>query len=142
MKTTKYRTSFLHRYRFMSTCKTVHLKKHCDEGLPSGEHFEIIETKVNPADVADGDICVQALVMSVDPYLRGGIKTGRGTHHLTCLPSLHLPFSPFSTSLCTSVRLNYHQPNPNSPRQKPWRRHVWFYRRKDLGLKKQRLGSW
>lgn len=56
--------------------KTVHLKTLVDGVAPGPEHFEIKETKVDTNDIKDGEICVRAMVMSVDPYLRGGIKTG------------------------------------------------------------------
>lgn len=58
--------------------KTLQLKANCDEGLPGDEHFEIVESKVDHGALEEGEICVSSMVMSVDPYLRGGIKTGRG----------------------------------------------------------------
>lgn len=58
--------------------KSLHLKAYADEGLPGDEHFEIVESKVDPSSLQDGEICVSAMVMSVDPYLRSGIKSGRG----------------------------------------------------------------
>ncbi len=64
-------------------CQTVWLKGYVDAGVPGPEHFEVRETALvpppqdgGPADggLADGAIVVQALALSVDPYLRGRIK--------------------------------------------------------------------
>ena len=58
-------------------CKTVVLIENVPSGAPGPEHFRIEETTVSPPSV-DGDVLVQVLVMSADPYLRGGIKAGPG----------------------------------------------------------------
>lgn len=57
-------------------CKTVVLDSYVDEGVPGPEHFRIEESTVKSIE-NEGDILVQVLVMSADPYLRGGIKSTR-----------------------------------------------------------------
>lgn len=57
------------------TAKTVWLKDFLDEGVPGPEHFEIVESTVDHADAKEGDIVVEIKYMSVDPYLRGQIKS-------------------------------------------------------------------
>ena len=47
------------------------------EGVPGPEHFFIKEEAV-PTEVEDGGVLLQILSISADPYLRGGIKPGRG----------------------------------------------------------------
>jgi len=61
----------------MSVAKSLVLVSTLDEGVPSADQFRI---DVNPspptaADCADGDILVQLLAISADPYLRGSIKS-------------------------------------------------------------------
>jgi len=56
--------------------KTIYLKAAADNSIPGPDNFEIRESKVNTADLKEGEIVVTALVMSVDPFLRGQIKTG------------------------------------------------------------------
>lgn len=62
---------------YHATSKAVWLKAPLDEGVPGPEHFEIREdaVTVTPASLADGDIVIKVLAMSVDPYLRGQIKS-------------------------------------------------------------------
>lgn len=62
--------------------KTVRLIDCLDEGVPGPEHFTIGEGAVPtlPLEGGDGDILIQVVAMSADPYLRGGIKPGRGKH--------------------------------------------------------------
>eukprot|EP01046_Picozoa_sp_COSAG06_P032004 COSAG06_NODE_3165_length_5745_cov_3.246900_5_plen_300_part_00 len=55
-------------------CKTLRLKTKLPEGMPGKEHFTV-ETTPSPVLEADGSILVQVLVMSADPYMRGGLKT-------------------------------------------------------------------
>jgi NADPH-dependent curcumin reductase CurA len=57
--------------------KTVCLIDTLQEGIPGPEHFRIEETAV-PVLEEDGGVLLQVLAMSADPYLRGGIKPGRG----------------------------------------------------------------
>eukprot|EP00602_Paraphysomonas_sp_CaronLab_P010703 CAMPEP_0185039032 /NCGR_PEP_ID=MMETSP1103-20130426/35443_1 /TAXON_ID=36769 /ORGANISM="Paraphysomonas bandaiensis, Strain Caron Lab Isolate" /LENGTH=345 /DNA_ID=CAMNT_0027577761 /DNA_START=19 /DNA_END=1053 /DNA_ORIENTATION=- len=57
----------------MSASKSVVLKASLDEGLPGPEHFDIVENIVN--DPQQGEIQVQILAMSADPYLRIRIKS-------------------------------------------------------------------
>jgi len=57
--------------------KTVCLNDVLASGIPGPEHFTIKEEPV-PVLENDGDILVQCLALSADPYLRGGIKPGRG----------------------------------------------------------------
>lgn len=59
----------------MSTSKTITLKTHVEEGLPLKEHFEIVTSTVETNLLEEGDIAIQVLVMSADPYLRGRIKS-------------------------------------------------------------------
>ena len=58
-------------------CKTVWLKGYVNSGIPGPEHFDIRETTVDTSEDAleDGSIVVQAHALSVDPYLRGRIKS-------------------------------------------------------------------
>jgi NADPH-dependent curcumin reductase CurA len=59
----------------MAVAKTVMLARLIPEGIPSQEDFAIAE---GPAPVceADGDIVLQVMAMSADPYLRSGCKSG------------------------------------------------------------------
>jgi NADPH-dependent curcumin reductase CurA len=57
------------------TSKTVILLENVDAGVPKPEHFKIVESQVLSANVPQGGILVQILVMSADPYLRGQIRT-------------------------------------------------------------------
>mmetsp|Transcript_8608 Transcript_8608/g.10028 ORF Transcript_8608/g.10028 Transcript_8608/m.10028 type:complete len:358 (+) Transcript_8608:85-1158(+) len=62
-----------------SVAKTVRLIDYLDEGVPGPEHFTIGEGPVPTLTPdGDGDILIQVVAMSADPYLRGGIKPGRG----------------------------------------------------------------
>lgn len=54
--------------------KTLRLKTKLPEGMPGNEHFDI-ETTAAPVLDAEGSMLVQVMVMSADPYMRGGIKT-------------------------------------------------------------------
>lgn len=58
------------------TTKSVTLNSPLEEGLPGPEHFTIIESTVTADELEEGDILVQVLAMSADPYLRGSIKSG------------------------------------------------------------------
>ena len=57
--------------------KSVVLKTSLDEGIPTPEIFDIVENTNPPtaADLKDGDILVQLLAVSADPYLRGSIRS-------------------------------------------------------------------
>ena len=59
----------------MSESKTLILKKYCDEGHPTNEHFDVITSTVHIDQIADDEIVIQVLAMSADPYLRGHIKS-------------------------------------------------------------------
>ena len=69
---------------YTATAKTVRLLAPLDDGVPSptiGETFDIIEsTIVVDAEhpLAPGEVLVKVLCMSVDPYLRGAIKSING----------------------------------------------------------------
>ena len=52
----------------------LRLKTKLPEGLPGNEHFDV-EVTAAPVLEAEGSMLVQILVMSADPYMRGGIKT-------------------------------------------------------------------
>ena len=56
-------------------CKSIILRSPLDEGIPGPEHFEVILNIIDPHAMCFGDVLVQALVFSADPYLRGQIKT-------------------------------------------------------------------
>jgi len=59
------------------TSKTVTLTKLIPSGLPSKEHFTIVEEDAsNLVASDDGDLILQVICMSADPYLRSGCKTG------------------------------------------------------------------
>ena len=51
----------------MTTSREIHLVRR-PEGLPRPEDFAVVDTTL--ADPADGEILVQNLLMSVDPYMR------------------------------------------------------------------------
>lgn len=58
------------------TSKTVWLKEYVEEGIPEPKHFTIVESKIEPdSDLQDGGVLVEVKFMSVDPYLRGHIKS-------------------------------------------------------------------
>ena len=57
-----------------SPCSSVWLKAWLDEGVPGPEHFTIKESEVDLDSLEAGGILLRSLVMSVDPYLRGGLK--------------------------------------------------------------------
>lgn len=57
-------------------CRTVILVENVKEGMPKPEHFRVEDSTVSTALEAEGDILVQALCFSADPYLRGMIKMG------------------------------------------------------------------
>eukprot|EP00592_Proboscia_alata_P009458 CAMPEP_0194361478 /NCGR_PEP_ID=MMETSP0174-20130528/9062_1 /TAXON_ID=216777 /ORGANISM="Proboscia alata, Strain PI-D3" /LENGTH=381 /DNA_ID=CAMNT_0039133707 /DNA_START=32 /DNA_END=1177 /DNA_ORIENTATION=- len=62
-----------------SVAKTVRLIDYLDEGVPGPEHFTIGEGPVPTLTLdGDGDILIQVVAMSADPYLRVGIKPGGG----------------------------------------------------------------
>lgn len=56
----------------MSKC--VHIKGPILSGVPGPEHFEIISSEAKSC-TAEGEIRLEARVLSADPYLRGGCKT-------------------------------------------------------------------
>uniref|UniRef100_A0A7S2RJG2 Enoyl reductase (ER) domain-containing protein n=1 Tax=Mucochytrium quahogii TaxID=96639 RepID=A0A7S2RJG2_9STRA len=58
-----------------STTKSVYIKHFVDAGVPEEEDFEIVESQVDTSSLEDGQVVVQVLYMSVDPYLRGGMKS-------------------------------------------------------------------
>lgn len=58
--------------------KAIYLQENIDEGLPESHHFEIKSHTVDVSALCEGDIAVQLIVLSADPYLRGQIRsTGR-----------------------------------------------------------------
>mmetsp|Transcript_16317 Transcript_16317/g.18478 ORF Transcript_16317/g.18478 Transcript_16317/m.18478 type:complete len:319 (-) Transcript_16317:135-1091(-) len=56
------------------TVKTVWSKHFIDSGVPKPDDFEIVETKISQ-EISDGEMIIQVQVMSVDPYLRGMLKS-------------------------------------------------------------------
>jgi len=58
----------------VSSCRSVWLKGWLDEGVPGPEHFAIKDSEVDLGSLEAGGIVLRSLVMSVDPYLRGGLK--------------------------------------------------------------------
>jgi NADPH-dependent curcumin reductase CurA len=56
--------------------KTVWLRGYLEEGLPGPEHFEIVTSLCDISQVEEGGVAVEVRFMSVDPYLRGGMKKG------------------------------------------------------------------
>jgi len=63
--------------RRMTTSKTITLKAYAEEGLPQKENFEIVTSTVQTdlQLLEEGDVAIQVLAMSADPYLRGRIKS-------------------------------------------------------------------
>jgi len=57
----------------MPKSRSVHLVAR-PEGLPSEEHFAVVETEV--PDASEGEVLVQNLYMSVDPAMRPRLTTG------------------------------------------------------------------
>ncbi len=53
------------------TSQQVHLKSR-PAGMPSHEHFELVTTELTPPK--PGEVLVQNLYMSVDPYMRGRMR--------------------------------------------------------------------
>ena len=53
------------------TAQQVHLKSR-PAGMPSHEHFELVTTELTPPK--PGEVLVQNLYMSVDPYMRGRMR--------------------------------------------------------------------
>lgn len=45
------------------------------QGMPTSDLFEVRDTMIESTDLADGGVLLDILVMSVDPYLRGLIRT-------------------------------------------------------------------
>lgn len=54
-------------------CKTLKLKTKLPDGMPGNEHFDV-EVTPAPTLEEEGSILVRVLVMSADPYMRGGLK--------------------------------------------------------------------
>ena len=63
------------------SCKSLVLASSLDEGIPGPDQFriEVNDTPPTAADCSDGDILVQLLAISADPYLRGAIKSTGST---------------------------------------------------------------
>jgi len=61
-------------------CRSVWLRGWLDEGVPGPEHFTIKDTEVDVGSLEEGGILLRSLVMSVDPYLRGGLKNRNGAN--------------------------------------------------------------
>lgn len=59
-------------------CKSVVLLASLESGIPGPEHFRIDETEVCVDKPKEGEVVVQVLCMSADPYLRGRIKAADG----------------------------------------------------------------
>jgi NADPH-dependent curcumin reductase CurA len=57
---------------------TIVLKEPLDEGVPGPEHFEMVTSAAPTRCSKKGQLLVQVLVMSVDPYLRNGLKRNAG----------------------------------------------------------------
>eukprot|EP00511_Aplanochytrium_stocchinoi_P005034 CAMPEP_0204841462 /NCGR_PEP_ID=MMETSP1346-20131115/42149_1 /ASSEMBLY_ACC=CAM_ASM_000771 /TAXON_ID=215587 /ORGANISM="Aplanochytrium stocchinoi, Strain GSBS06" /LENGTH=349 /DNA_ID=CAMNT_0051979625 /DNA_START=81 /DNA_END=1130 /DNA_ORIENTATION=- len=60
------------------TVKTVWAKHFVDSGNPTADDFEIVETELKN-EVGEGNFLIQIQVMSVDPYLRGTLKSKNGS---------------------------------------------------------------
>ena len=55
----------------MQTSKQINLKSR-PQGMPTGDNFELVEVEV--AGPGDGEVLVQNIYMSVDPYMRGRMR--------------------------------------------------------------------
>ncbi len=55
----------------MTKTREIHLKSR-PQGMPTQDNFELVETTL--PDLGDGDVLVQNLYMSVDPYMRGRMR--------------------------------------------------------------------
>ena len=55
----------------MPNSKEIHLKS-TPAGMPTANDFELVE--VNVADPGDGEVLIQNIYMSVDPYMRGRMR--------------------------------------------------------------------
>ena len=58
----------------MPTSKQINLKSR-PQGMPVGDNFELVEVAVG--DPGEGEVLVQNIYMSVDPYMRGRMQIGR-----------------------------------------------------------------
>jgi NADPH-dependent curcumin reductase CurA len=55
------------------TAKAILLKSYAEEGLPTNEHFDVVDLEI-PSPSVEGSIQVKILAMSADPFLRGRIN--------------------------------------------------------------------
>ena len=55
----------------MPTSKQINLKSR-PQGMPVGDNFELVEVAVG--DPGEGEVLVQNIYMSVDPYMRGRMR--------------------------------------------------------------------
>ena len=55
--------------------KAIVLTSFCDEGLPGANNFEIVTKVVQVANLNPGELVLQNLVLSPDPYMRGRMKS-------------------------------------------------------------------
>eukprot|EP00620_Florenciella_sp_RCC1587_P000693 CAMPEP_0182592312 /NCGR_PEP_ID=MMETSP1324-20130603/75655_1 /TAXON_ID=236786 /ORGANISM="Florenciella sp., Strain RCC1587" /LENGTH=74 /DNA_ID=CAMNT_0024809693 /DNA_START=29 /DNA_END=249 /DNA_ORIENTATION=- len=62
--------------------QTVTLIELVPEGIPEPKHFAIVDSPI-PVCGQEGDLVLQVMAMSADPYLRGGIKTGEVPRPMT-----------------------------------------------------------
>ena len=69
---------FLNMQQIELISKNLHLKEAIDFGVPGPQNFEVLQTTVRSSDLKDGDIMVQILSISADPYLRNSIKKTKG----------------------------------------------------------------
>eukprot|EP01038_Epipyxis_sp_PR26KG_P005200 gene5200-7238_t len=58
--------------------KSLYLTSYVDEGLPQLEHFKVVESTLNVNSLKEGEVIVQLLAISADPYIRGQIKSSGG----------------------------------------------------------------
>lgn len=59
--------------------RQIHLKNNI-VGLPKPEDFQLIEEKLS--ELGDGQVLVQNIFISVDPYMRGGMRSGNSEQAL------------------------------------------------------------
>lgn len=58
----------------MVAAKTLILLKGLDNGQLTKDFFEVRESEIDTSFLKDGDLMLQILCMSADPYLRGSFK--------------------------------------------------------------------
>ena len=57
--------------------KRLLLKDHVNEGEVRPDHFAL-DTAPKPSEAKDGEVLLEVLYLSVDPYMRGMMRNAKG----------------------------------------------------------------